>query len=803
MILHSLRVANWRNLTAVELSGFSPKITVIYAPNKTGKTSLVEAIRCTLIDYHYNTTRIESKIPWNTNKVPEVSIDFEVEGQRYRLVKRFTRKREGTAELYQLSNSGTPRLLEKDKEVTTKVRQLLGVEKSDVGTPQLLWINQGEVALPRIDDDLDKSLRPVLGTVVTGHDANFRQKLWERMYKWFTSEKNAAANKHKSSSMLMQTKQRIDEKQREIDEINSKFDQIENLLSEVNRIEHEIAQIEADLRAAKSEVDKLTEKDAKLNEKRQKVQEFERVFNERKNQLSELEKVLKKLQEYHDAVQKAQQALREKEEEYDPLQRAVEQANSALQEASQQRGEAENQALKVEPLRGKLEAKRRLVEIQEDAKRLESDLGKARQKESQIESIDEELKKVFVPQQKEIEEIKRLIRRCDELNADLKAAQLSLTIIPNKVGMVRLQIDREQEERVTLKPGRTMTRPVRQRTRLDSQDFGIIEVVRGKEDQSVEDLASERARNEQKLSHLLPPWGVGELDRSEVIPEFTRRTTQRGELEKRLEECQAALNELAPEGTKRLETLIENGGEERRQLLEAHPELRSWQPSRALVEEADHQLKEAEKNQKKSVRTAKEKENQVSTDLERAEKEAQQKRQEISQLKIDLARAEGAYNPYKQRWGSEEALSQSIEVKKQEVTDAQNDFDKNRLTEEEGQIPGQLEAAKRALSKRESRLQYLQRELADLTGQLKGCEGLHSQRVIAEQSLEAAKREHKRIAIEVNAHQVLLKLFEEIRDEHVEKSIAPVRELVDPWLRQLDGIAIPKWLSILIFKSAA
>ena len=712
MILHSLRVANWRNLTAVELSGFSPKITVIYAPNKTGKTSLVEAIRCALIDYDYDTTRIDPIIPWNTNYVPEVTVDFQVKSQRYRLKKRFTKKKEGGAELYQLSNASTPRLLAKDKEVTTKVRALLGVEKSDLGVPQLLWVDQGNVDLPRIDADLDKSLRPVLGTFITGRDASFRQKLWERMHEWFTNKKNAVENKHKRSSVLIQTKQHIEEKQREIEGIVSKFQQIEDLLSDVDRTEHEIAEWEADVSAAKSGVDRLTKRDAGLREKRDKAQELERVLNERKNQLSELENALNKLQEYNAAVQKAQQTLVEKEGQNTPLQEAIEEAKATLNAASRKREEAENQMSQVEQQRRKLEAKRRLLQIQKDATRLQSDLKKARQKESQIKSINKELKKLFVPQQDEIEKIKRLIRRLGELDADLKAAQLSLTIAPNQTGSVRLQIDREREEKVALKPGRTVARPVRQRLRLDSQDFGIIEVVRGEENQSVEDIASERARKEQELTHLLTHWKVDEIDRSEVIPEIARRATQHGELEERLEECQAALNELAPEGTKRLETLIENGGEERRQLLETHLELRSWQPARASVEEAARKLDETENNQKESVRTTKEKERQARADLERVEKSANRIEKEISQLKIDLARVEGPYIAHKQQRGSEEAISRSIEAKQQEVTDAQNDFAKYRLTEEEKRVPGQLEGAKHALTTREKRLQTLREQLA-------------------------------------------------------------------------------------------
>ena len=99
------------------------------------------------------------------------------------------------------------------------------------------------------------------------------------------SEENAAENKHKKSSMLMQTKQRIEEKQRETDEITSQFQQIENLLSEVDRTKHEIAECEAAVSAAKSDVDKLTDRDAELKEKRERTQELERGLNERKNQL--------------------------------------------------------------------------------------------------------------------------------------------------------------------------------------------------------------------------------------------------------------------------------------------------------------------------------------------------------------------------------------------------------------------------------------------------------------------------------------------------------------------------------------
>jgi len=83
----------------------------------------------------------------------------------------------------------------------------------------------------------------------------------------------------------------------------------------------------------------------------------------------------------------------------------------------------------------------------------------------------------------------------------------------------------------------------------------------------------------------------------------------------------------------------------------------------------------------------------------------------------------------------------------------------------------------------------LREQVANLTGQLQSSEGLHARRVGAEQALESAEREYERLAVDVDAHRMLLRVFDEVRDESVERSIKPVSELVAGWLTELDGPA--------------
>ena len=192
MILRSLHARHWRGLPEVTLNDLPAGLTIISGPNRTGKTSLAEALRCTLVDWHYDTASSRQVVPWGTTAVPAVTLEFEIGGTRYLLEKRFSKRKEGGAALFRLDGTGGREVLAEGKEATTRTQQLLGLEKSSGGLAQVLWVPQGVVDLPAIDQDLGNTLRRLLGSIITGQDERFHERLWKRMEPWFTNEANAA-----------------------------------------------------------------------------------------------------------------------------------------------------------------------------------------------------------------------------------------------------------------------------------------------------------------------------------------------------------------------------------------------------------------------------------------------------------------------------------------------------------------------------------------------------------------------------------------------------------------------------------
>ena len=56
-------------------------------------------------------------------------------------------------------------------------------------------------------------------------------------------------------------------------------------------------------------------------------------------------------------------------------------------------------------------------------------------------------------------------------------------------------------------------------------------MVRGREDQGVEELAKEHGDLTQQLANTQAQWNIGDLSRSDVVPELTRRVTEKASLE--------------------------------------------------------------------------------------------------------------------------------------------------------------------------------------------------------------------------------------------------------------------------------
>ena len=172
MRLRSIEVRNWACIDSLSLDYLQDGVVVLHGPNRTGKSSLMQAIRSALFDHFHDSqeTTLLSAIPLKTKATPHVAIVFEHDNQRYRITKTFARTKEGGTTLEQIV-SGEARVLEKGKEAAKKVRELVGVESSDAGIFQMLWLGQRDFQLPEprtIDPSLRSALEAVLGSLITG-----------------------------------------------------------------------------------------------------------------------------------------------------------------------------------------------------------------------------------------------------------------------------------------------------------------------------------------------------------------------------------------------------------------------------------------------------------------------------------------------------------------------------------------------------------------------------------------------------------------------------------------------------------
>ena len=788
MILESLEIRNWRVLGNVSVQELPPGITVIHAPNKTGKTSMVEALRWALIDFDYNTSRADRVVPWGTNLVPELTVVFDVKGQRYLVTKRFTKKRGGGAELYKMQRDGERgQLVARDKGVTAGTRELIGVERSSRGLAQLLWVEQGLVDLPEIDEDIDRALRPMLGSVIGAQDMGFRQALWRGMQQWFTNEGNATQAKHRKSSRLKELEELIIQQKQDVTGINLKFENIEELLLGVEQKGQEIAKADGLVAAASAEVKTLTKADKELAGKRSEARESLRAFEAAKQELEESIKQLGKCREHEKAVRELTGQLEDMEKELSPRAKAKKSAIEALNKAVQARKEAEKNLEEVQSRRVGVAAMRELVEMEDERQNAAKGMARADTIEENIKHAETRRSELDVPDKKQLKSTGEQLNRLVEVEAYLKAAELSLIVNASNDGRVTLEVDRQTEASVAVRPGDTLERSVRKRVRVEVREFGSVEVVRGPEDSSVEELASELDRIESKLLGLLSRWGLEDVERSEVVPELSRRTAESETLRTRVKEWREELSEIAPEGKVVLQRGVQTLDRRQTKLLKTREELKDWEPSHASLQEAESEFRGDEQGQTDALRDARRKESAARTQVEEVDRKARSAEAEVQEVKTEIAKAEALRDGHREEYGPEDGLAKAVAAQQQELAKKKEDAERHRLSEDEERVPEQLESAKEALRKRKERVSNLREQLADLNGQIKASEGLHAQRVAAEQALASARREYERLSVDIDAHRMLLEFFDQVRDENVEKSIKPVSELVTGWLTELDG----------------
>ncbi|HLH08345.1 MAG TPA: AAA family ATPase [Terriglobales bacterium] len=147
MIIRKIEVRNFRKLAEpVVIDGLGPGATLIAGDNEDGKSTLVEAIRTAFFVKHSITGEFADAMqPYNSNVRPEVRIEFELDGQVYRLFKAYCQRPQ--AELVTPAATFNGSAAEEHLSQLLRVSLSKRIRKDDrehEGVFGMFWVEQGK-----------------------------------------------------------------------------------------------------------------------------------------------------------------------------------------------------------------------------------------------------------------------------------------------------------------------------------------------------------------------------------------------------------------------------------------------------------------------------------------------------------------------------------------------------------------------------------------------------------------------------------------------------------------------------------
>lgn len=779
MRIRSIAVRNWACIETLDLPDLSDGLVILHGPNRTGKSSLVQAIRSCLFDHQHDSQDhvLLAAVPWRSKATPAVTIEFERGQERYRIAKVFGKARAGETRLEQQTAAGWT-VLARGKDASRKTRELVGAEKSAGGIFQMLWLNQQDFRLPAqkdLDASLKKSLETVLGSLITGPDVDFKQRLDKACERWFT-----ATGKDRKESPAVRLHEDAKQARALFDDFERQFHEAETALGEfeeatarqpaLNRdllqAEDEMARVQADRHALDV---RKGQHDLAVRNRDQAAQLCEQAQQRLKQWTDDAERLKAAenfLADNDAAVQTADAKLRVAEDKATEARVSHEDAESAQQQHRLQRAALDDrqQLWQLAQSRQSLEQTQRQCEAH--ARRL-----------AELEPVP------AAPSEQEIEELRRNREEALRLQAQLDAAEILVTLHAKKAVEAKAAIDDKAAKSVNVARGKEQKWRLRQHAELAIGDLATLRVGRGKEDHALEDLASRSADLDREYEDCL------KAAKATSIDALVERRHQREAILKEIKQLRDALARFVPAGLPAQQAELVRLQREQKSIVERRPELARWTPNLPELERLKSEFNEREAQLTAATQAAKKA-------LVEAAQTLQQQQDNQRRLKISSAEQTAEMRTLKSNMGQQDgaALAAAVEAAGVRLAEAQAKVDESALSEADQALESRGQAAVHAQRLRALRVRENEDLLLRLQTQLAGAEGLHQKRIQAEQTLNDFERNAAREALQASAHRHLKELFEEIQRGQVRGAIDPINDRVMRWAHQL-GLADYRRLS--------
>lgn len=242
----------------VAIDGLADGLTIVVGDNEEGKSTLLAALQSVLFDRHNLTgDAADAMLPYSSAVRPEITLDFDIDGVRYRLRKAFCQRPEA-----ELAALGGDRARWAGAAAEERLREMLaftppgrgGARSENRGLQALFWVEQGSAYFaPPLNEatrgTLAGALEREVGTVVGGERGRILSaRVKARLDRFFTNK-----GKPKTGGPLATARTQFDAVCAERDGLRSRLDAFESKVGDLARARQTLKDIERDDPVGKAE----------------------------------------------------------------------------------------------------------------------------------------------------------------------------------------------------------------------------------------------------------------------------------------------------------------------------------------------------------------------------------------------------------------------------------------------------------------------------------------------------------------------------------------------------------------------
>lgn len=788
MIIEGFEIENWSCISRVSVAGLPPTgVVVLCGPNGTGKSSIVEALRACLMDNKSTSRAIGRGLPKNSSDKPRVSVTFRAEGTAWRITKRFYSKE---SRLERRMAAGDWKLESDDPtEAHERTCRLAGGADSARGLHQLLWLTQAEFHLPEpkdFDADVQSRLRAVLGVLQTPLDDHFLATVKTEWSRWF-SARNTPGEKPrlKKDSPLDKKLKELERQKAALAEIDREHQSYEDMLERSSNLEVTSGDLERQAVEKKAARDLIQDEFVKS---RERFRANQLAVEQTKAAAASLEDQTKRQGErigLEERLRDARKAEESANRDADEVGAQLRNGEDRLREKERDLRSLADTERDLQSRLNRVGEQQRWLDLTEKAKARRDGLRQAEQTANELEEWKRLDRERPAPRDAAITKLEQNRTRAAQVQADLRAAAIGLSLAPGAGATTpRLAIDGEPAaDALPPADGSPISRRVRRRAEVLIPGWGRVELIRGSDAASLDELEKELSRLDTEFAKELAPYGVPAGDPS-ALDQLRQRAAEKKVRAADVKRRQEELDRLAPDGLDALRAelvRIEN------QRQAGGPDLGAGTKDDEIPREAT-ELDRLTASLKKNLEANKREVKGVEAKIEELRLETAGLRQgemAAKENRAKLTATTAALREQLDRLPTAEQLEDAVRQAAGRLEDARKVLEVNRLSESEETISARLEAAEDALKATEAQRSATLRDLHEIKGAMSRSEGLHQKRAEAAARAEELTRQTERERLESEAYDRLYALFEECREKQLGVLMGPIHDRVMRWVRLL------------------